>query len=239
MKRSLFLTGLVCVLFLITSCTKDRIDPSGNVTTETFSETGYDKLDVSHAFDVFVTFSDTEESIEVEADDNLQSFVSVEKNNNTLRIKMDKNLSIQGDATLNVFIKTANLEGIDLSGASTIFLENTLTNSKLDVNLSGASEFDGEVDVNDLVVDLSGASDMKILGSCGTFTLDASGASTFKDYSFVADELVADLSGASDAKITVNNSIRVDASGASTLRYKGDPDVEKELSGASSVLKMD
>lgn len=80
---------------------------------------------------------------------------------------------------------------------------------------------------------------MKILGSCGTFTLDASGASTFKDYSFVADELVADLSGASDAKITVNNSIRVDASGASTLRYKGDPDVEKELSGASSVLKMD
>lgn len=239
MQKSIFLIGLVSILFLMASCDTERVEPSGNVTTESFSETGYTKLDLSSAFDAFVTFSDTEESIKIEADDNLHEFIKVEKNGNTLNIGFKNNVSIRGnDATLNVFISTEELEAFDVSGASSVSLQNPLNTNKLAIDLSGASEFEGEVNVNSLTADLSGASDMDLTGSSQTVDIETSGASDFKDYNFVTDELIADMSGASNIKMTVEKTLEVEASGASSLRFKGEATIERQdLSGASTVTR--
>ena len=55
-----------------------------------------------------------------------------------------------------------------------------------------------------------------------------------------AKELFIDLSGASDAYLTVTELIDIKASGASSLKYKGDALIDhKDLSGASEIIKKD
>jgi hypothetical protein len=49
-------------------------------------------------------------------------------------------------------------------------------------------------------------------------------------------DVLVSLSGASSAEVSVNDSIEASLSGASSLRYRGDPDViTLDVSGASSI----
>ena len=114
----------------------------------------------------------------------------------------------------------------------------TIKGTELDINMSGASDFDGAIQVNSLVVDLSGASDMRVKGTATTLKIDVSGASEFKGYDLETDNCSADASGASDIAVTVNKELTARASGASGVRYRGNGVIRNiKTNGASSVNK--
>ena len=108
--------------------------------------------------------------------------------------------------------------------------------NSLKIKLSGASDVQGNMNFENVDLNLSGASAVKVNGAVSNIKISASGASDVKNYGLVVNNCVADISGASDIKITVNNSLNVKASGASSLYYKGNPE-KKDVSssGASSV----
>jgi hypothetical protein len=115
-----------------------------------------------------------------------------------------------------------------------------LYNDFLDVDLSGASMLRGTLHTAEVTADLSGASALQILGSTVDFRIDASGSSSIEGYDFLAKYLDAQLDGASQASLSVEEEIRIEASGASILRYRGEATiVHQELSGAASVVKVD
>lgn len=227
------------VAFFVSSCEEfgDWITPSNNVTKESRVVTGYSGLDVSHAFNVYVNFSDTEESIVVEANENLHPHIVVEERNGMLVIKLQDRIHIRfGGSTLNVYITTRYLDAFDVSGASQIVLNDPLVASDVVTDLSGASSFTGDLQVEQLVTDISGASNMYLTGTADYMRADVSGASSIKDYDFSVNWFDADLSGASDAYVTINDRIDLQASGASTLNYKGDGAINSiDLSGASNI----
>jgi len=236
----LTLSLLSSVLFLF-SCDvyNEHVRPSSNITTRNESFEGYNMIDASHAFQVYVTFSDTEETIEIEANDNLHQYIEVKKINNTLRIGLRNNISVRGSATMNAYITTKHVDAFAASGASKIILESPLDTDDTYIHLSGASSFYGDIQTLNLLADLSGASVAKVSGTSSDLDVEASGASLFKDYGFETDNLHADISGASNIYLTVQNEIEVEASGASNLKYKGNGViVYQDISGASSVKKM-
>ena len=161
------------------------------------------------------------------------------KQENELIIKLKDNTSVKNGATLRAYISCDYLSYIEASGATNISLRNTLVSNDLDIDISGASNLNGTIEVGEITAEVSGASVLELSGTSGYFYIDASGASTIKDYSFSIGHLNAELSGASNANLTVNNRIEVEASGASTLNYKGDAIIQQqELSGASSVNRV-
>ena len=106
------------------------------------------------------------------------------------------------------------------------------------MNLSGASDLKGKLDVKKLDVDISGASDLSVSGTVSKLNIEASGASDFKGYDLVTETCNVTASGASSIQITVNKELSAQASGASDVRYKGDGVIrEIKSSGASSVSK--
>ena len=106
------------------------------------------------------------------------------------------------------------------------------------MQLSGASSLKGEVKFTDLVIGQSGASDSKITGSVTNLDIDVSGASDFKGFDLITENCKAEASGASDIRITVNKDLRVNASGASDVEYKGSAMISDfKTSGASSLKK--
>ena len=215
------------------------VRPSGKITTVEATFSDYDAIDASSAFTVYLSFSDTDETIEIEANENLHEYIEVKKENGTLVIGVANNVRIRGKSTLNAYITTKSISSFSASGASRFVIEDVVDQDRAHIYLYGVSSFNGALDVDLLFADISGASVMNITGSCNDFEFEASGASVLRDYTFSTNTIKAELSGASHAALTVDQEIDVEASGASILRYRGDAVItNQDLSGASSVKKM-
>lgn len=240
MKFNILTTTAVVLTYMLASCdlVNESVRPSDDISSRNEDFSNYDRVEASHAFEVFVDFSDTEEYIEIEANDNLHEYIEVYKMNNTLHIGIKNNISIRGSATLRAYITTNSISSFSGSGASRFVLHDPVETDYATIDLSGASNLSGELYVQDLLVDLSGASHMNIQGDADMLDIELSGASVFKDYNFSTAELKADLSGASHMQVSVTEKIDIEASGASNLKYHGSPQIiRQEVSGASHVNK--
>jgi len=102
-----------------------------------------------------------------------------------------------------------------------------------------ASEINLNLMANSLEMDLSGASKTSLNGKVDMVRADCSGASKFYAGDLETSSFSFEASGASFAELWVKDRLSVDASGASKVRYKGQPaNIEKNTSGASSVKEM-
>ena len=145
-------------------------------------------------------------------------------------------LSFMDQKKMRVYISSPKIESIEASGASNINIQQVLNAEALRLDLSGACEITGKINVDDMDMLLSGASTSKLEGTVGNLKLKASGASDMKNYQLAVQNLIADISGASDVKVMVNKSIKVQASGASNFIYSGLPEiVNTQSTGASSI----
>lgn len=240
MKTKSILAVLFAVGVLFTSCNKnDDVTPSNNVTTVNKTITGYSQLNVSDPFKVYVTFSDSEESIQIEANQNLQQYISCEKKNNQLVIDLDDNVDIKGTSTLNVYITTKQLDAFYAAGATTIQLQNELNGGNVSVELTGACTLSGTMNIDKLNSTLSGASNLNLLGTANSIELDATGASNMTDFGFETNSLVCDLEGGCDVSVTVEQTLSVKATGACNVYFKGNGMVSSQnLSGGSTIQKV-
>lgn len=240
MKRVFVFAVLIVLNLQMASCDSETIRASDRISTVGYGFSDYSRLRVSHAFNVHVRFSDVEERIEVEANDNIQDRIIIQKEGNTLRVRLKNHTNLRGNVTLNLFITTREITSFDISGASKVTLENPLITRALDLEVSGASAFSGEMELTDLEIRASGASHIDVFGNTESLKARLSGSSDLKDYDLTIAELDIDLSGASDAYLTATESIEIEATGASTLRYRGDARIDlRRLSGASEIIKTD
>lgn len=239
MKTKILFMIVAGLGMVMSSCEiPNRVIPSGNLTTQVKYISDYDAIEASNAFTVYVNFSENEESIEIEADDNLQPYIEVRKVSGTLIIGLRNNINVRGNATMRAYITTRQVTGYTASGASNFFIDNDLTANAVNIHLSGASYFGGYLNVNHVSISMSGASNVEIEGSTDSFDVSASGASNLGSYDFMADDLDVDLSGASNVWLTVNHELSVRASGASNVYYTGTGVVvSQNLSGASHIIK--
>ena len=128
----------------------------------------------------------------------------------------------------------ANEVSIDASGASTIKAE--LTADDLDIDLSGASVATLTGQVTDAEIDLSGASTLRAEKMrTATLDLECSGASKA---SAIGVQCTAQASGASAINVECLQLLNASASGASSIIYSGDCQVNIiSNTGASSIRK--
>jgi len=238
--KSNLIFGLLATVLLLSSCDTETIRVSDEISTREYAFTDYSGLQVSGDFDVFVRFSDTEERIEIEANTNLQDKIIVSKGGNTLKIRLENNVSVRGNATMKAYITTRNLDDYTISGDSYVELENTYTGNTVTIDVTGDSRFTGELEVNRLLVDLKGDSEIDVFGTANTLDADLSGDSELKDFDMSVQNLIIKLSGDSEAFLSVTETIDVDASGDSVLNYRGEAEIIRQrLSGDSKIQKRD
>ncbi len=236
MKKFAIVLSLAVLAGVSTSCKK--IKGSNNITSEVRALSTFTQIDVQDAFEVDVTYSPTQELVVVEAPDNLHEFIETNVISGKLKIHFTHNKRISTKNPIKIHITTADLNKFDLSGASDVILNNPLNDYDFELEMSGASDFEGEVNVTNGDIEMSGASNAKINGTAMDAFVDLSGASTIRKYEFEIETLDVKLSGASTAFLTILNSMSVELSGASTLNYKGDPVITHiNTSGASNINK--
>ena len=239
MLTKIITATIVLAGIILNACdsVKDVV-PSNNVITQEYTFSGYENIETESAFTVYVEFSDTEESIHVEANENLFEYIDVNKTSDNLKIGFRENISIIGSATLKAYVTTKDVSGYLATGASRFIVEDEILTEDATVFLSGASQFIGEMYVENLIAEMSGASSMELTGESASAHVTASGASSIGDFEFSTEYLRVNFSGASFASLTVTDKMDVSASGASIVRYKGDAVINSQnLSGGSQIIK--
>ncbi|SMD32204.1 phage shock protein C (PspC) family protein [Reichenbachiella faecimaris] len=203
----------------------------------TFDIQDFDELEVGGIYNVYLTQGD-EYSIEVKGRERYKRDVLIKKYGNVLEIDMtgrkwDLLKDLDDDLRLDVFITMPGLERINSKGLSYFEIKDFEVDD-LDIDLGGASSAEMNLDAKELKIYLNGASSLELEGLSDYLEVDVSGASTLKAYEHQTKTAEVSASGASNAKINASKRLTVDANGLSTVRYKGDADVnvinEDELS---------
>jgi len=234
---------LFLVVIFLAGCTisipnMESITGSGNVVSQEVNISGFDMVDISHAFEVDIGQSDTF-SVIVRVDDNLVEHLNVVRQGNTLKIGFKPGTAFAfRNATLEAIVTMPELTGLDLSGASQATITSFKSTESLNTDLSGASSLRGDIEAGDTMFDVSGSSNVTLTGSAGDVNIDASGSSEVDLAGFSVQDANVEASGASRVTVNASGTLDVDASGASTIYYLGSPTMGKvDTSGSSSIKR--
>lgn len=220
----------------------------------------YSAMHISNA--IFVTYSDTAHAVTLVADSAVMPYIQVKEAEGRLSIYVDRqdNMKFRDHGIIKATVpSSSSLSFVRVSGASSFKSQNTVRASrKLEVKVSGASDFTADLVSESIYLDAGGASDIRATVSADFLKASASGASDVilsgkvKDYkahssgassissgkSFVdTDTFACEISGASSCHVKCNGSATGSVSGASSLVIAGDGDVHVKTSGASDIRR--
>lgn len=238
MRQILLISQVIALSFQLTSCSEDTIQKFSKITTKDYEFTDYNFLEVNDNFKVYITFSDTIEKLQVEANENLHNYIKLIQEDNKLIIKQDNVHEITGNETLNIYITTKPIINFTLKGNSKLVIENVLNIHELIVNLTDNSSFTGPIDSELFRIISEGNCMAEISGSVNFLDAKLTGTCMLSDYNLKIKYLKMNFSGNNNAFLTVTDAISIDARGNSILSFKGSASIiHKDLSACSKIIK--
>lgn len=217
----------------------ERVKGNGILKTETRSAGSFKNIDASGTYQVYITQGNGP-SVKVKADENLLSYIITEVRGNTLYIYTRKGYQLHTEVKLKVYASMKEVEELKLSGVCGLYTDAPIQADRLKLNMSGATKGLLKISATELDADISGATHLKVEGKVGTAKLDVSGAGEINATALETDNASIDASGAAKVSIQSNQKLRVTASGAAVVRYKGHPtEVSQSISGIGKIIKMD
>jgi hypothetical protein len=172
----------------------------------------------------------------VTMDDNLADRVDSTVTGDQLRLGIKPGRSVR-NATLSADVTVGRLDRLAVSAASRGVLTSTINTPRLQVVVSGAGSVTGPIQIGSVEADVSGAGTLGLSGQVGNLRLQAAGAGRLPLADLIVRHLDATLSGASRTVVTVSDTLAVEATGASMLRYRGTPEITRsQTSGMSSIM---
>lgn len=234
------------------------VEPSssvGSVVTEEMDFGNFTNVEVGPAFKVEINRSDSY-GVTITASKKLFDYIDVAQSGNTLKISLkplDFRFQLRPTLEARIAMPTLNklrLDGavrgtvsgfgsqedfnLNLSGASHLDIDMEAGESKFEI--SGASRLRGNLKVGDAEFTLSGASRVALSGLANKVVLNAWGSSRLDLANFVLNDTDVHLKGASQVEMNVNGKMDLDLCGASKLNYIGNPTLcDINVSGASRL----
>ncbi len=237
MKTIKFISLLLAIS--ISSCISGQFSPkvtgSGKVVTKERPADYFNSIKVSSGIDVYLT-QGSQESIKLEADDNLHEYIKTEISGNTLKIYTDVNIR-KAKAKI-VYVSMKDIEKITVSSAGDVYGKTIIKTDELKLSASSAGDIKLNIEVNKLYCNISSAGDIMLEGSCDELEADLSSAGDLKAYDLTTRIANVSTSSAGDAKITVTEKLTASTSSAGDIYYKGNPpEVDGHTSSAGGIHK--
>jgi hypothetical protein len=230
MKNLAIITLLLCSLSNF-SCNEEDPGPRQS-DSRTYAIVDFDRIVTGDAMIINIKQGNIF-SIEADGDHRNLEDLMVYKTGSTLVIRYEHFEKRQYNTSINITLPM--LVGADFSGAVNAQISDFTSIDKFDLALSGASLAQLDLEVTELNFLLSGASQLRLTGKGETLNGTITGASLLSAFNYPAVLTKLIVSGASSGKVSVSQALDVNASGASLVIYRGNPQLEVETSGESIV----
>jgi len=246
MKTKTIIFSILIAALLLSGCTAlpfigDRIvTPSDVIITETRPVSDFTAIDFTTFGRVTISQGDGE-SLTVSGPDNVVPLVQTTVRNGTLSIDMENDINIttlNRDNSLNFTIELKDLNSLMVSGLGEITMD-SLTTSDLVLDMSGA----GSIKLDNLTADsldisVSGLGNVEVAGEVTTASIEISGAGSVDAPDLKIETASVSVPGLGSATVWVTDQLTGDISGAGSVNYYGDPQVQTNSSGLGSFKAM-
>jgi len=209
-------------LFLASTAFAQGVRGNRNVVTETRYISSFSAIVITGSVDVYLS-QDEEESITIEADENLLDIIATEVEGNTLRIYEKKN--IRQAESRKVYVNFRELNSLIAKGATDVYGRSPIQAETLELGISGASDVTLEIYVDELICRIKGAADAYLSGEAEAMIARVSGSCDLEAGKLVTQICQVEASGASDAQVHAVESLDAKASGSSDIEYRGNPEI--------------
>jgi hypothetical protein len=246
--------AVMIMAFLTTGCHSGRyIVGTGPTVNTPYNFENFTEIDVSNTFEYDITRADNF-SINISCRQNLVEHLDISQSGQRLIIRLKDGNYTNSDIVATVTLPA--LTKLTVSGASQGKINGFKSSQDLDISVSGASQLDMNAEATTANLEVTGASKisgtlksaaahlkatgasrMSLEGSASAdCVLEVTGASTMALGEFKMINADISISGASRATIYAEGNLSMEATGASTIKYSGNPTVKSSIvSGGSKI----
>ena len=185
-------------------------------------------IKVSTGIDLYITMGD-EESVRLEADDDIIDNIKTEVKDGTLHIYMKQKNSWFNwgfSKPRKVYVKVKELDRIDASSGSDVKSENTLKGERMEIEASSGSDVDLDLYYKTVSLSSSSGSDARLTGKAKTLIAEASSGSDINTRELKAAICKLKASSGSDISASVSDELYAKASSGADIRYFGNPSIK-------------
>ena len=239
-----FIGFLIIGLLSITACgsntiwnSRDVITGSGNVITESREVNGFDGVSHTGIGRVIIVQGD-EESLTIEADDNLLEYITSEVKSGTLELGFTDNVRIDSASPITFTVSVKDLKELDATGTGSIEIDE-LSADNLNISTSGTGSISiGTLTVTDLVVKAEGTGDIELAGNVETQEIRRVGTGDYKAANLESKTAKVEAVGTGNVVVWVLDSLDVEITGTSKVSYYGSPNVTQNITATGSLTSL-
>ncbi|MEJ2759005.1 MAG: DUF2807 domain-containing protein [Anaerolineales bacterium] len=208
---------------------------NGNVTEEIREVDSFSEISFSGIGEIVVTLGD-EESLTIEAEENLLPYLETYNRGDTLVIEIQDDTNITPTEPIHFDITVVSLDAIDVSGVGNVSLP-ALEADRFTIAISGI----GDVEIDSLVAerftaDMSGLGDLTINGGeVDSQEIDISGGGKYSAAKLESLDAEISVSGVGSATVRASETLDVSISGGGDVNYYGNPQVISDISGLGDL----
>ena len=226
------------ISFFMVSCNNIDIDISrvkGNgkvVTEKRLQGDSFNRIKAGEGLEVFLTQS-TENTVKVQADENLQDIIITEIKDDVLHIHTKKNIG-KAEAK-KVIVNFKDVNAISSSSGSRVRGTNKITSEDLSLSASSGSDLALTVYAANVDCSASSGAAITVRGKSNDLTAKASSGSNIDAEKLASKNCTAKVSSGARIETNCSSSLSPKASSGGTITYKGEPkliDVSTSSSGS-------
>lgn len=208
--------------------------------TKNYNFSGFDAINVSSIYNVHITKGNSD-LIEVICSKAISEYLNIYVSNGTLFLstnKIPQKISRMNNE-ITVKMQMNKLNGVSMSGASSLRVNGEYDSETFKLSMSGASDIKSPLNINttNFYSTLSGASQAEVRGIFGQMNSNNSGAANI-EISGSAQTVIINASGATEVEYNGNieQTCKVESVGAAEVALKGSvPTIEIICSGAAEI----
>jgi len=210
---------------------------SGDIETKTVEVSGFDEVVITGVGNLIIE-QGSEETLIIEADDNILPLIEAKVSGDKLTIGMKRGFNFVPNSNIKFYLTVIELDKISVSGAGDIDCEEFSTDT-LEFNISGAGDIDFSIIADEVKSGSSGAGSITLKGKVDRQEIKMSGVGKYDAEKLESRECKIDISGAATATVNVSESLDIEISGAGNVYYAGDPKIDQDVSGVGRIRRLD
>ena len=229
----------ILALSFLVSCNFNyrSVSGSGNIIKEDRQVSGFTGIDAAGPMDVEVKMG-TEFHVTVETDDNLQRYVIIRREGNSLVVKLSENIRVRDSKTMKVYVEMPMLKSVDVAGSGNVTCEGIIENNdKIDVDVAGSGNVTMEVRTPAVSASTAGSGKTILKGETKKLDVDIAGSGDIDASELKSEEGNVSIAGSGNVKLFSSLKLDVSIVGSGDVLYYGSPSISQSVIGSGNIKK--
>ncbi len=136
-----------------------------------------------------------------------------------------------------VYIETPNIRFLELNGSGEIRMMEPFEGDRMHMRLDGSGTIEAAITTDYLLAELTGIGKMELTGKAEELKVNFPGAGSIEAFALEVGKanINVPISATGLVEVNVTDSLRVDLVGPASVRYKGGPIIEQNITGEGTL----